>query len=90
MYFENVVIGKPIVEPESMFAKDLEDWEKVEKEKTFYTEERFLPKVLVEIGVAPSVNEIRRNRKDLVKTLNELEYLEIKYGKKKIFILVGK
>lgn len=89
MYFENVVIGKPIVEPESMFAKDLEDWEKVEKEKTFYTEERFLPKVLVEIGVAPSVNEIRRNRKDLVKRLEELEYLEIKYGKKKIFILVG-
>ena len=90
MYFENVVIGNPIVEPESIFAKDLDDWEKVEKEKTFYTNERFLPKILVEIGVAPSANEIRRNRKDLVKTLNELEYLEIKYGKKKIFILVGK
>lgn len=82
MYVENIVIGKPIVEPAIIFGRDYEDWEKVEKEKTIYTEERFLPKILVAVGIAPSTSEIRRNRKDLVKTLEILNYLEIKYGKK--------
>lgn len=33
MYVENIVIGNPIVEPSSMFAKDIDDWNNVEKEK---------------------------------------------------------
>ena len=90
MYVENVVIGKPIVEPAIIFGRDYENWEKVEKEKTIYTEERFLPKILVEAGIAPSISEVRRNRKDLVKTLETLDYIEIKYGKRRLFILVGK
>jgi len=89
MYIENIVIGQPIVEPYEFFAKNNEDWENIEKEKTLFTIERFLPKLLVEIGVAPSVSEVRRNRKDIVKTLEGLDYLEIKYGKRKLFILVG-
>lgn len=47
MYAENIVIGKPIVEPSSMFAKDKNDWINVEKEKTYFTNERFLPRILV-------------------------------------------
>lgn len=35
MYIENIVIGKPIVEPSTMFATDKDDWDKIEKEKTF-------------------------------------------------------
>ena len=31
MYIENIVIGKPIVEPSTMFAIDKDDWNKVEK-----------------------------------------------------------
>lgn len=89
-YVENIVIGKPIVDPFDMFAKNMEDWDKNEKEKTYYTEERFLPKILVEIGATKSVNEIRRNRKDLIVTLNDLAYMEIKLGKRRLFILVGK
>jgi hypothetical protein len=88
-YYENVIIGKLLVEPEQLFASSKEDWEKVEKEKTYYTEERFLPKILVEIGVAPSVSEVRRNKKELVKTLDKPDYLEIKWGKKRVFIGVG-
>ena len=34
MYIENIVIGKPIVDPSTMFATDEDDWNKVEKEKT--------------------------------------------------------
>lgn len=43
----------------------------------------------MKLGIAPSVSEVRRNRKDLIVELNHLDYLEIKYGKKKLFILVG-
>ena len=88
-YIENIVIGKPIVESCDIFAKDMEDWEKNEKEKTFYTEEKFLPKILVEIGATKSISEIRRNRKDLMITLDKLDYKEIKLGKRRMFILVG-
>ena len=51
MYIENIVIGKPIVEPSAMFATDLDEWNNIEKEKTYYTEERFLPRILVDIGI---------------------------------------
>lgn len=89
MYIENVVIGKPVVSPEDMFAYDHDDWESLEKGKTYFTEERFLPKIMVELKIAPSISEIRRNRKDLMLNLQALDYLEIKYGKRRLFILVG-
>ena len=90
MYIENLVIGNPIVEPSSIFGKDEEDWILFEQEKTYFTSERFLPRILVDLGIAPSISEVRRNRKDLVRTLEQLDYLEIKYGKRRLFILVGK
>lgn len=90
MYIENIVIGNPIVEPSSIFGKDEEDWILFEQEKTYFTSERFLPRILVDLGIAPSISEVRRNRKDLVITLEQLDYLEIKYGKRRLFILVGK
>ena len=89
MIYENIVIGKPIVSEIDMFALDENDWERLEKEKTLYTNERFLPKVMVEAGIVKSVNEVRRNKKEFVRRLNGLEYLEIKWGKRKLFILVG-
>lgn len=89
MYIENIVIGNPIVEPSSIFGRDEEDWILFEQEKTYFTSERFLPRILVDLGIAPSISEVRRNRKDLVRTLKQLDYLEIKYGKRRLFILVG-
>lgn len=41
-YIENIVIGKPIAEPQQMFALDENDWNRIEQEKTYYTDERFL------------------------------------------------
>ena len=58
MYIENIVIGKPIVEPKDIFASDQEDWNNIEKEKTYFTNEKFLPIILVELGLYPSVNVI--------------------------------
>ncbi|MCR2051064.1 hypothetical protein NSB25_28000 [Acetatifactor muris] len=72
MYIENIVIGNPIVDPASMFGKDEDDWNSTEKEKTYFTEERFLPRILVNIGIYPSVNEIRRNKPELMVTLDKL------------------
>jgi hypothetical protein len=91
MYIENVVIGNPIVETSDMFALDEEDWNKVEKEKTYYTEERFLPRILVQVGIYPSVNEIRRNKPELVVSLDKLDFIDnLKVSKKRrLWILVG-
>lgn len=66
---QNIVIGKLLVEPESLFALDKKDWEDVEKPITMFTEERFLPKLMV--------------------SLDKVDYLEIKWGKKRLFIGVG-
>lgn len=62
MYVENIVIGKPVVEPQQLFAAGENDWKRTEEEKTYFTEVRFLPRILVDIGIYPSVSEIRRNK----------------------------
>lgn len=90
-YIENIVIGKPVASPESMFALDHADWERMEKEKTYYTEERFLPKILVELGIYPSIGEVRRNRKELVVSLDQVGFIDrLKVSKKRtIWVLIG-
>ena len=40
---QNIVIGKPLVEPWSLISYNKEDFEKNDKEYTMFTEERFLP-----------------------------------------------
>lgn len=98
MYIENIVIGKPIIEPSTMFATDLDDWNNIEKEKTYYIDERFLPRILVDIGIYPSVSEIRRNKPELMVTLDKLDFIDgrCKYSqglkvskKRRLWILVG-
>ena len=90
-YIENIVIGTPIVSPESMFASSDDDWNAIEKEKTYYTDERFLPRILVDLGIYPSVSEIRRNKPQLVKSLDKLDFIDGLKAKKKrkLWILVG-
>ena len=89
VYIENVVVGKPIVEPAEIFARDLEDWQKIEKEKTMWTEERNLAVILKELGIVKSVSEVRRNKPQLCVRLETLDYMEVKWGKRKLFVLVG-
>ena len=90
-YMENIVIGTPIVDPKSMFTSSDDDWNTVEKEKTYYTNERFLPRILVALGIYPSVSEIRRNKPELVRSLDGLDFIDgLKVKKKrKLWILVG-
>lgn len=86
---QNVVIGKPICEPWLMFSNTQEEWEKSDKKETLFTDERFLPRILIECGIAKSISEVRKNKPDLVKTLDTVDFLEIKWGKKRVFIQVG-
>ena len=87
--FSNVVIGKPIVSAERLIARDEKDWEENEKKETLFTNNRFLPAVLKEAGVVSSTGEVRRNRSDLVKTLEDLDCFWVKWGKRFVYIVVG-
>lgn len=74
-YVENIVIGTPIAELPQMFASDKNDWNKVEAEKTYYTDERFLPRILVDLGIYPSISEIRRNKPQLMVSLDKVDFI---------------
>lgn len=91
MYIENIVIGTPIIHPKELLALNEEDWIKNEKEKTLFTNERFLPRILVDNGFYPSISEIRRNKPELMINLDKLDFVdELKVKKKKkIWIVVG-
>lgn len=87
--FHNIVIGKPLVEPWQLIAFDKEDWEKTEEKDTLFTEERFLPAIMVEAGIVKSRSEVKRNQPDLCTELRELNCFWLKWGKKRIWVVVG-
>jgi len=86
---ENIIIGKPLVHPRELLAYDNNDWIYVEAPKTLFTEERNLPRIMKLAGIVSSTSEVRRNNPKLCVELNKLDYLEIKWGKKRLFIVVG-
>lgn len=88
-YIENIVIGKPFIEPSEIFSKDETDWETNEKLKTAFTEERFLPVIMKDIGIVQSISEVRRNKPELCKTLDTPDFIEVRWGKRRLFCLVG-
>lgn len=87
--FHNVVIGNPIVEVSSLLAIDEKDWEENEKKNTLFTDTRFLPAILKEAGIVKSTGEVRRNKPELCITLDELDCINLKWGKKFLYIVVG-
>lgn len=89
MYIENVVVGKPIVSPVDIFSRDVEDWEKLERDKTMWTEERNLANILKDLGIVKSISEVRRNKPQLCVKLDKMDFMEVKWGKRRLYILVG-
>lgn len=77
---KNVVIGKPIVD-----LKELYGDEKID----LFTNERFLPNILVQLGFFRSNSEVRKNRPDLFVELNKLDFMHIKVEKKHLWLTVG-
>lgn len=87
--FTNIVIGKPSVDASVLLSTNQQDWETSEKQNTLFTESRFLPQILKEAGVVKSTGEVRRNKPEFVKTLDDPDFMFVKWGKKIITIVVG-
>ena len=85
----NIVIGTPLVAPELLIASNKDDWENNEKSQTLFTEERSLPAILKEAGIVPSISEVRRNRPELMIKLEIPDCFWVKWGKKRVYIVVG-
>ena len=87
--FLNVVIGKPLVDPKTLLALDDFDWKNNEQPQTLFTETRYLPAVMKESGVVQSTSEVRKNRPDLNISLENPDCLWVKWGKKRLYVIVG-
>lgn len=88
-FIENVIVGNLLCSPTDLFATSEEDWTSVEQEKTYFTEERYLPKILVELGIYPSISEIRRNKPELMITLDKVDFLDKLKVRKKRFLWIA-
>ena len=86
---ENVIIGKLSVEPWYLFALDKNDWDYNEKDKTLFTDEKFIPRIMAQAGIVKSTSEVRRNHPDLVREVKNNSFEIIKWGKKFLFIACG-
>lgn len=90
-HIENIVVGRPDCDIGQIFGLNEEDYIANEMPITYFTEERYLPRILVELGVYPSVSEIKRNKPELMITLDKPDFIELKPKKKiPLWILVGK
>ncbi|WP_140413542.1 hypothetical protein [Marininema halotolerans] len=76
-----IVIGNPIA---TLAELGLDDCGSI-----YRTEERYLPRVLVDCGVFPSTSAVRKNRTDLLLTLDKLDWLTFRIGKRCVDIVVG-
>ena len=89
-YIENIVIGTPLVSAKELLSANDNDWINVEFEKTIFTNERYLPNILVQLGIYPSISEIRRNKPELMIRLDKIDFINIKPKKKHpLWIVVG-
>lgn len=78
----DIIVGKPLL-PTDYLGFDMGDV------PCHYTEERFLPRILVTMGVFRSTGEVKKNRPDLFRTLDKLDMEELKVGKRVIWLLIG-
>ena len=85
---KDIVIGDPICHPWYMFCNEYEEWDSV-KDDVIFTKERYLPKLMVECGIVDSISEVRRNRPELVTNLDKPAFMEIKWGKSRLYIQIG-
>lgn len=85
MAYLNVQVGYPIIALSDLIPIG-------EFMDSFSTMTRYLPKIMVEAGIVSSTSEVRRNRPELCKTYPDdmTTCEEIKWGKKRLYVVVGK
>ena len=89
-YIENIVIGTPLVSAKELLSANDSDWVNIEFEKTIFTNEKYLPNILVQLGIYPSISEIRRNKPELMIRLDKIDFINIRPKKKRpLWIVVG-
>ena len=84
---KDIVIGKPICEPWYMFCNEQNEWDDI-KDNVLFTEERYLPKLMVNCGLVKSISEVRRNKPELMINLDKPDFIEIKWGKSRLYIQI--
>ena len=87
--FHNIVIGKPLVDAWTLISSTEEEFQKSDKNDTLFTNERFLPALLVEAGVVKSRGEVKRNKPELCISLDTPDCLWVKWGKQRIWVVIG-
>lgn len=87
---ENIVIGEPLIDLWHLLGTDEHDtsWQN----KTIYTNERFLPRILKDLELVPSTSWVRKNKPELYAELNKPDFFRVQISKKKplIWIVVGR
>ena len=73
-----IIIGKPLVTVNEIGFNN-----------PIYSDERYLPNLLISLGLFKSKSQIKKNRPDLMLSLDKLDFMEIKIGKSYLWILVG-
>lgn len=66
----NIIINNPLVSIQTLLSKNEYDWFDNELKITKFETEKFLPKLLVKYNIFKSISEVRKNRPDLILTLN--------------------
>lgn len=87
--YHNIVIGTPLIDPKELLAYNENDWETNERSHTLFTTERRLPNLLKEAGIVQSTSEVRKNKPQLMITLTNPDCIWVRWGKKKLYIIVG-
>ena len=90
-HIENIVIGIPLV-PCGVLISDGSTPDMLnEMEKTYFTNNYNIAQILKELGVVPSVSEVRRNQPTLISNL-EKDYTDcfwVKWGKRRFYVIKG-
>jgi hypothetical protein len=84
---DNIIIKTPLVDLSIL----LSDWNNKipDSDITVYDDETFLPRLLVKYEFFKSTSQLRKNRPDLWRELDRVDFEELKIGHKRVWLVVG-
>lgn len=85
----NIIIGKPLVSWWELCCTQTNEDIVTEYDSTLFTDERTPAKILKELGVVKSINEVRRNKPEFCNELTAPDCFWLKWGKNRFWVVVG-